>query len=192
MNDKQEACLLANKFHDRWLGPFKVIKRCSDLVYKILYATSRKPKRVNFNLLKASSRINVRESIGYDVQTGETGEKSSEEEVPLINEILILPAVANAAVHTSTNNSVTAETTAPNQPAAYHLALQPQATNNSAIPDARIQSLAAPFAAIPVVFADHVSTVAAPPTVEPIVPQRVGTSATIFGLAQSRRQERRF
>ena len=24
--------LLVNKFHDRWLGPFKVTKRCSDLL----------------------------------------------------------------------------------------------------------------------------------------------------------------
>ena len=36
--------LLVNKFHDRWLKPFKVTKRCSDLVYKILNADSGKTK----------------------------------------------------------------------------------------------------------------------------------------------------
>ena len=48
--------LLVNKFHDRWLGPFKVTKRCSDLVYEILNADTGKTKRVHFNLLKAASR----------------------------------------------------------------------------------------------------------------------------------------
>ena len=64
---------------------------------------------------------------------------------------------------------MTAETAAPNQPAA-----EMQATNNSAVPNAQIQSLAALPAAIPVVNADHASTVTAPPTVEFLVPQRGG------------------
>ena len=51
INKKPE--LLVNKFHDRWLGPFKVIKWCSDLVYEILNRDTGKLKRVNFNLLKA-------------------------------------------------------------------------------------------------------------------------------------------
>ena len=70
--------LLVNKFHDRWLGPFKVTKRCSDLMYEILYATSGKTKRVHFNLLNAASRKTVREGIGYDAQAGEIRKKSSE------------------------------------------------------------------------------------------------------------------
>ena len=74
-----------------------------------------------------------------------------------------------------TQSAVTAETTAPNQPAADHLVSQPQATNNSAVPDAPIQSSATTFAAIPVVNADHASTVAAPPTVDLVLPQRGGT-----------------
>ena len=74
----------------------------------------------------------------------------------------------------STQNAVTADTAAPNQPAANYLASQPQATNNSAVFDAPIQSLAAPPAAIPVVNADNASTVAAPPTVDPVIHQRGG------------------
>ena len=42
------------------------------------------------------------------------------------------------------------------------------------MPDAPIQSLAAPPAVIPVVNADNTSTVAAPPTVQPVIPQRSG------------------
>ena len=34
--------LLVNKFHDSWLGPFKVTTRFSDLVYEILNADSEK------------------------------------------------------------------------------------------------------------------------------------------------------
>ena len=64
--------LLVNKFHDRWLGPFKVTKSCSDLVYKILDATAGQTKRVHFNLLKAANRKNVR-----GAPVGETDEESS-------------------------------------------------------------------------------------------------------------------
>ena len=53
INKKPE--LLVNKFHDRWLGPFEVIKRCSDLVYEILNKDTGKVKRVHYNLLKAAS-----------------------------------------------------------------------------------------------------------------------------------------
>ena len=56
----------------------------------------------------------------------------------------------------------------------YHLASQPQSTNNSEVAFAPIQSKAALPAAIPVVNADHASTVARPPTVEQVVPQRGG------------------
>ena len=76
--------LLVNKFHDRWLGPFQVTKRCSDLVYEILNADSGKTKRVHFNLLKSASRKNVRDDIGQNAPTRETNEESSEEEVPFI------------------------------------------------------------------------------------------------------------
>ena len=69
-----------------------------------------------------------------------------------------------------TQNTVTAVTAAPNQPAA-----EPQATNNLALPNAPIQSLATPLAAIPIVNADHALTVAAPSTVELVVLQRGGT-----------------
>ena len=54
--------LLSNKFHDRWLGPYEVIKRCSDLVYEILNRDSGKLKRVHFNLLKAA-KVNADQSI---------------------------------------------------------------------------------------------------------------------------------
>ena len=43
--------LLTNKFHDRWLGPYKVVARRSDLVYDIRDPTTAKVKRVHFNLL---------------------------------------------------------------------------------------------------------------------------------------------
>ena len=132
INNKPD--LLVNKFHDRWLGPFKVTKRCSDLVYKILNADSGKTKRVHFNLLKAASRKNVLDDIGQNAPARDTNEESSEEEVPFIDEVPTLPAVANAAVPAGTQNAVTAETAAPNQPAADHLAFQLQATNNSAVP----------------------------------------------------------
>ena len=167
--------LLVNKFHDRWLGPFKVTKRCSDLVYEILDSNSGKTKRVHFNLLKAASRNkNVREDIGHDAPAEETREESSDEEVPFIDPVPILPAVANAAVPAGTQNVVTAEAAAPNQQATDHLVSQPQAFDNSAVPNEPIQSLAALPVALPVGNADHASTVAAPPTVEPVVPQRGG------------------
>ena len=76
--------LLVNKFHDRWLGPFKVIKHYSDLVYDILNADSGKTKRVHFNLLKAAGRKNVRDDIGQNAPARDTNEESSEEEVPFI------------------------------------------------------------------------------------------------------------
>ena len=41
-----------NKFHDRWLGPYEVVARRSDLVYDISDPNSAKIKRVHFNLLK--------------------------------------------------------------------------------------------------------------------------------------------
>ena len=78
--------LLVNQFHDRWLGPFKVTKRCSDLIYEILNADFGKTNRVHFNLLKAASRNkNVREDIGHDAPAEETGEESSKEEVFFID-----------------------------------------------------------------------------------------------------------
>ena len=73
-----------------------------------------------------------------------------------------------------TQNVVTVNTAASNLLAADQLAYQPQATNNSAVPDALIQSLAVPPAAIPVVNADHASTVTAPPKVESVITQRGG------------------
>ena len=44
--------LLTNKFHDRWLGPYEVVARRSDVVYDIRDPNSAKIKRVHFNLLK--------------------------------------------------------------------------------------------------------------------------------------------
>ena len=120
--------LLVNKFHDRWLGPFKVIKRCSNFVYEILDADSGKTKRVHFNLLIAATRKHVHDDIGQNAPARDTNEERSDKEVLFIDEVLILPSVANAAVPASTKNAVTAETTAPNQPAADHLAFIPQAT----------------------------------------------------------------
>ena len=64
--------LLVNKLYDRWLRPFKVAKRCSDLVSEILDSNSRNTKRVHFNLLKAANRNkNVREDIGHDAPAEE-------------------------------------------------------------------------------------------------------------------------
>ena len=173
MNNKKSD-LLVNKFHDRQLGPFKVIKRCSDLVYEILDAIFGKTKRVHFNLLKAMSRKIVRDHIGQNAPARDTNEDSSEEEVPLIDKVLTLPAVANAAVPAGPQNAVTAEKVAVNQPTIDHFSSQQQATNNSAVTDVPIQSLVAPPAVIPVVNADNTPTVAAPPTVKPVVPQRGG------------------
>ena len=101
--------LLVNKFHDRWLGPFNITKRCSVLVYEILDATSGKSKRVHFNVLKVANRKKVRRA-----PVGETDEESSDEEVPLIDEVPNLPTVANAAVPAGTHNAVTAKTTEQN------------------------------------------------------------------------------
>ena len=84
------------------------------------------------------------------------------------------PAVANAAVPASTQNTVTAKAAAPNQQAINHLATQSQASDNSAVPNAPGQSLAEPPAAIPDVSADNASTVAAVPTVQPVAPLRGG------------------
>ena len=68
-----------------------------------------------------------------------------------------------------TQNAVTARTPPPNQLAADDLTSQPQANNNLAVYDAPIQSLAAPPATIPVFNADNALTVAAMPTVEPVL-----------------------
>ena len=160
--------LLVYKFHDRWLGPLKVTKSCSDLVYKILNADTGKTKLVYFNLLKAASRKTVRDDIDKSAQAIDTNEESSEEEVPFIDEAPTLPAVANAAVPAGTQNAVTANATTD------HLATQSQAFDNSAMPNALVQSLAEPLAAIPVVIADQASIVAALPTVQPVALQRSG------------------
>ena len=40
---------LTNKFHDRWLNPYEVGARRSDLVYDIRDPNSTKIKRVHFN-----------------------------------------------------------------------------------------------------------------------------------------------
>ena len=74
--------LLVNKFHDRWLGPFKVTKRCFHLVYKILDANSGKTKRVHFNLLKASSRKNMRDDIGQNALATYKNEKALNKKSP--------------------------------------------------------------------------------------------------------------
>ncbi|MCP6769035.1 hypothetical protein NL529_29740, partial [Klebsiella pneumoniae] len=76
-----------NKFHDRWLGPFKVTKRSSDLVYEILDETSGKTKRVHFNLLKAARRTQGQEDDKKNTQIENGDEDSSDEEVPLLTEI---------------------------------------------------------------------------------------------------------
>ena len=166
--------LLINKFHDRWLGPFKVTKRCSDLVYEILDANSGKTKQLHFNLLKAASCKTVAEYIGQNTLAGDTNKESSEEEVPFIDELPTLPAVTNAAVPAGTQNTVTAKAAAPNQHTTDHLATQSQASDNSAVRNAQVQSLAEPPAGIPDVSADNASTVAALPTVQPVAPQRGG------------------
>ena len=49
--------LLVNKFHDRWVGPYIIIKRCSDLVYEIKNPTTGKSKRVHYNLLKPATKM---------------------------------------------------------------------------------------------------------------------------------------
>ena len=67
-------------------------------------------------MLKAASRKNVREDIGQNSLTGDTNEKSSEEEIPFIDEVPTLPAVANAGVPAEALNAVNFETAAPNQP----------------------------------------------------------------------------
>ena len=99
-------------------------------------ADSGKTKRVHFNLLKTASRKNVRDHIGQNAAARDTNEESSKEEVPFIDEVPNLPAVATATVPAGTQNAVTTETAVPNQQAADHLAFQPQATNNAALPDA--------------------------------------------------------
>ena len=166
--------LLLNKFHDRWLVPFKVTKRCSHQVYEIFDAQSGKTKRFHFNFPKAANRNKARKTFCHNAAAGETEEESYEEEVPFIDELPTLHAIANAAVPAGTQNAVTAKTAAPNQSAAKHLAFRPQASDNSVVPNSPIQSLAKSPAAIPVVNVEYVSTVAAPPTVEPVVPQRSG------------------
>ena len=68
--------LLVNKFHDRWLGPFKVTQRSSELVYEIFDLNSGKTKRVHFNFLKAASRNkNVREDVGHRANGKNRGRK---------------------------------------------------------------------------------------------------------------------
>ena len=116
----------------------------------------------------------MRVDIGQNAMARDTNKESSEEEVPFIDELPTLPAVANAAVPAGTQNTATAEAAAPNQQAIDHLATQSQAFDNSAVPNAPVQSLAEPPAAIPIVNADHASTVAAPPTVKQVVSQRGG------------------
>ena len=89
VNKKPE--LLLNKFHDRWLGPFKVIKRCSDLVYEIQDQETGKSKRVHFNLLKPARRENALNENKTNQADG-TGGESSEEEV-LLTEAVLSPTV---------------------------------------------------------------------------------------------------
>ena len=161
--------LIVNKFHDCRLAPFKVTKGCSYLVYVIFGAQSGKTKRVHFNLLKAANRNKACEKLCHNAAARKTKEESSEEEVPFINEVPTGPAIANAAVLAKS-----------------------QYYGNLAVANSQIQSMAKPPQAIPVVNADHASTVAAPPTVEPVVPQRGAQSATTCALAQSSRQETRF
>ena len=60
-------------------------------------------------LIAASRNKNVREDIGHDAPTEETGEESSDEEVPFIDQVPIQPAVVNAAVPAGMQTVVTAE-----------------------------------------------------------------------------------
>ena len=138
-------------------------------MYEILDAEFGKTKRVHFNLLKSAKRENVR-----GAPVGEIDKESSKEEVPFINHVPILPAVANAAVAAGTQNAVAAKTIAPNQQAPDHLATQSKASDNSAVPNAPVQSLSQPPAAIPDVSADNASTVTALSTVQPVAAQRGG------------------
>ena len=136
--------------------------------------TLKKTKRVRFNLLKAASRKNLRDNIGQNAPARDTSEESSEETVPFIDKLPNLPAVANAAVPAGMQNAVTVKAAALNQQATDHLATQPQDSDISAVPNAPVQSLTEPPAAIPVVIADEASIVAALPTVQPVAPQRGG------------------
>ena len=97
----------------------------------------------------------MRDDIDQNAPARDTNEESSEKEVPFIDETPTLPAVANAAVPAGTQNAVTPKASAPNQQATDHLATQLQASDNSAVPNVPVQSLAEPPAAIPVVIADH-------------------------------------
>ena len=76
---------LVNKFHDCWLGPFKITNRCNDLVYEIFDAESGKIKPLHFNLFKASSRKSMRGDIGQNAPTRNINEESSQENVFLID-----------------------------------------------------------------------------------------------------------
>ena len=114
------------------------------------------------------------ESISQNTPPGYSNEKSFDEEVPFIDEVPTLPAVATPAVPSDTQYAVTAETVAPNQPAVDIMAIQPQVSDKSAVTNALIQSMAKPTATIPVVSADHASTVAALFTVQPVAAQRGG------------------
>ena len=171
----KKSDLLVNKFYDRWLGPFKVTKRCSDLVYKILNTDSEKTKQVHFNMLKAASLKNVRDDIGQNAPASYTNEESFEEEVSFNDKVPSLPSVANAVVPAGTQNAVTAKAAPPNKQvndhlATDHMATQSQASDNSAVPNAPVQFLAEPPAAIPDISADNASFVAALPTVQPVAP----------------------
>ena len=75
----QKPDLLVNQFNDRWLRPFKVTKRCSDLVYKILDANSGKKKQGHFNLLKAASRKKVSDNSSHNTLAKHTNDESSKE-----------------------------------------------------------------------------------------------------------------
>ena len=57
------------------------------------------------------------------------------------------------------------------------MATQPQDFNNSAVSNEPLQFVVSPLAAISVVNVDHVSTVAAPQTVEPVEPKRCGAQS---------------
>ena len=83
-------------------------KRYFDLVYKLLNANSKNTNRVHFNLLKAASRKTLRGDISKNEPTGKTNEEISRVHDFVFDEVPTLPAIANAAVHATTQTAVTA------------------------------------------------------------------------------------
>lgn len=74
---------VAPKFHEPWTGPFKVVKRLSDVTYEIRDLARKTNKVVHFDRLKKSTvKASVHKPSESEPESSESGDSSDDSEFP--------------------------------------------------------------------------------------------------------------